>query len=98
MSYAQEPYRTGMGDFAAMAAADERTTFITKTYLHLAGAIGVFAGLCAFMLTTGISEKLVGLLVGSNYGWLLMLGAFMVVSMVAGNWAQSAVSPVTQYA
>ena len=57
MSYAQEPYRSQLGDFAAMAAADERTTFITKTYLHLAGAIAVFAGLSALMLTTAADRR-----------------------------------------
>jgi FtsH-binding integral membrane protein len=98
MSYAQEPYRSQLGDFAAMAAADDRATFITKTYLHLAGAIVVFGGLCAVMLTTGVSENLVGLLIGSRFGWLLMLGAFILVSHVAASWAQSAVSPATQYA
>jgi FtsH-binding integral membrane protein len=98
MSYAQEPYRNQMGDFAAMAAADERASFIGKTYLHLAGAITIFAGLCAAMLASGVSENLVGMLQGSRFGWLLMLGAFIVVSTVASNWARSAVSPATQYA
>jgi FtsH-binding integral membrane protein len=98
MSYAQEPYRSQLGDFAAMAAADERASFIAKTYLHLAGAIVVFGGLCAAMLTTSVSEDLVGLMMGSRFGWLLMLGAFILVSHVAARWAQSAVSPATQYA
>ena len=102
MSYAQEPYRSQLGDFAAMAAADERTTFITKTYLHLAGAIAVFAGLSALMLTTPadrpIAQVLTESLLGSRFGWLIVMGAFMVVSMVASSWAQSAVSSGTQYA
>lgn len=102
MSYAQEPYRSQLGDYAAMAAADERTTFITKTYLHLAGAIAVFAALSALMLTTPadrpVAQVLVETLLGSRFGWLIMMGAFMVVSMVASNWAQSAVSSGTQYA
>jgi len=98
MSYAQDPYRSQMGDFAALAQADERSVFITKTYLHLAGAIGVFAGLSAIMLTSGIAENLVQFLVGNRFGWLLMMGAFIGVSMLANNWARSAVSPTTQYA
>ena len=102
MSYAQEPYRSQLGDFAAMAAADERTTFITKTYLHLAGAIAVFAGLSALMLTTPadrpIAQVLVETLVGSRFGGLIMMGAFVLVSMVASNWARSSVSSATQYA
>jgi FtsH-binding integral membrane protein len=102
MSYAQEPYRSGLGDYAAMAAADDRTAFITKTYLHLAGAIAVFAGLSALMLTTPadrpIAQLLVETMLGSRFGWLIMLGAFMLVSMVASNWARSATSSGTQYA
>lgn len=99
MSSAQDPYQNYYGGgFAAMAAADERASFITKTYLHLAGAIAVFAALCALMLTSGVSANLVGLLAGSRFGWLIVLGAFMLVSMVANNWARSAVSPATQYA
>jgi len=102
MSYAQNPYRNPLGDFASMAAADERSSFITKTYLHLAGAIAVFAGLSAIMLTAPvghpIAQSIVELLGASRFGWLIMLGAFMVVSMVASSWARSAVSPATQYA
>ncbi|MGO9108550.1 MAG: Bax inhibitor-1 family protein [Thermoguttaceae bacterium] len=97
MSYAQNPYHGQLGDFAALAAADERATFITKTYMHLAGAIALFAALEAVLLTSGIAESLTGLMV-SRWGWLIMLGLFMVVSMVASNWAVSAVSPGTQYA
>ena len=39
MSYMDQPL--GYGGFAAQAAADERS-FITKTYLHLAGAVAGF--------------------------------------------------------
>jgi hypothetical protein len=97
MSYAQNPYRGQLGDFAALAAADERSSFIAKTYVHLAGAIALFAALEAVMLTSGIAETLVGVMV-SRWGWLIMLGLFMLVSHVASNWAVSAVSLGTQYA
>ena len=66
MSYAQNPYQGQLGDFAALAAADERSTFITKTYMHLAGAIALFAALEAVMLTSGIAESLMGLVTGSH--------------------------------
>ncbi len=98
MSYAQEPYRSQLGDFAAMAAADERTTFITKTYLHLAGAIAVFAGLEAILLNTSIPQNFVELLGVSRFGWFIVLGAFVLVSTLASNWARSSTSVSTQYA
>ena len=39
--------------WAALAAADERSAFLTKTYLHLAGAIGLFVALEAVLLEEG---------------------------------------------
>jgi len=97
MSYAQNRYQGQLGDFAALAAADERSTFITRTYAHLAGAIAVFAALEVVMLTSGVAESLMQVL-AMQWGGLIMMGMFIVVSMVASNWAVSAVSPATQYA
>ncbi len=97
MSYVQNPYGSPLGDFAALAAADERSTFISKTYLHLAGAIALFAALEAVILKSGIGESLMGFAM-TRWGWLIIIGAFMLVSIVASNWAVSAVSPATQYA
>lgn len=97
MSYAENPYQSPMGTFAAQAAADERSDFITKTYLHLAGAVGLFAALEAVLLSLPGIDNLVRLMMGNRYGWLVVLGLFMVVSYVAERWAQSAVSVTTQY-
>lgn len=97
MSYADNPYAAPEYGFAAQAAVDERAGFIAKTYAHLAGAIAVFIGLEAILLNLPGIENLVGLMIGTRYGWLVVLGAFMAVSWIADNWARSAVSPVTQY-
>lgn len=97
MSQAQTAYRDPMAIFAAQAAADERSGFITKTYLHLAGAIGLFVILEAVLLSLPGIENLVQLMFGSSISWLVVLGAFMLVSYVAESWARSAVSPTTQY-
>jgi FtsH-binding integral membrane protein len=86
-----------MDRFAAQAAAGERTDFITKTYLHLAGAIGLFVALEAVLLSMPGVENLVRLMIGERYSWLIVLGAFMLVSWVAESWARSAVSQTTQY-
>ena len=88
MSYVQNPYGSPLGDFAALAAADERSTFISKTYLHLAGAIALFAALEAVILKSGIGESLMGFAM-TRWGWLIIIGAFMLVSIVASNWAVS---------
>lgn len=97
MSHAKPRYRDPMGIFAAQAAADERAGFITKTYLHLAGAIGLFVILEAVLLSLPGIENLVGLMFGSPISWLVVLGLFMLVSYIAESWARSAVSPSTQY-
>lgn len=97
MSYADNSYPSPWGTFAAQASADQRSDFITKTYLHLAGAIGLFVILEAVLLQMPGIESLVQLMMGSQISWLVVIGLFMIVSYVAQNWAQSAVSPGTQY-
>ncbi len=76
----------------------ERATFIRKTYLHLAGAIAVFTLLVAVLLPMPFTPVLVQTLAGSQAGWLLVLGAFMVVSWIADKWARSDTSKAMQYA
>ncbi|HEX5446735.1 MAG TPA: Bax inhibitor-1 family protein [Pirellulales bacterium] len=97
MSYAENPYRAPLYTLAANAAVDERADFIRKTYLNLGGAVLAFAGLEAALLQTGLAESFVGALSQTRWGWAIVLGAFMLVSWVAENWARSSVSTVTQY-
>lgn len=97
MSYAENPYRSPMGDFAALATADERVGFITKTYLHLAGAITLFVILEAVLLNSPFAESLTRTMLGGRFSWLIVMGLFILVSHLASNWAQSAVNPATQY-
>lgn len=98
MNYSENPYQSPLYGFAAQAGVDERSDFITKTYLHLAGAIGLFVILEAILLPMPIVHDLVGLMIGSQISWLIVLGLFMAVSYVANSWALSAVSPGKQYA
>jgi len=97
MSYADNPYAVSSYTFADQAAADERAGFIAKTYAHLAGAIAAFIALEAVLLNMPGIENLVGLMIGTRYGWLAVLGLFMVVSWIADGWARSAISPTKQY-
>jgi FtsH-binding integral membrane protein len=96
MNVAVNPYQSPSGYFAAQAQADERADFITKTYLHLAGAIGLFVILEAILLSLPGIEGLVKMMIGGR-NWLIVIGLFMLVSFVADNWAQSAVNKTTQY-
>jgi FtsH-binding integral membrane protein len=98
VNYSEDQYQTPMGGmFAAQASADERSSFIAKTYLHLAGAVGLFVVLEAALLQLPGIEGLVRMMTRSQLSWLVVLGLFMLVSYVANNWAQSAISPATQY-
>ncbi len=92
MHYASD-YRASV----AHASVDERASFITKTYLHLVGAIFAFVAFEAVLITTGAAEKLLELAFMSQYGWLLFLGGFMLVSHIADRWARSSTSIGMQY-
>src|SRR5688572_25185929 len=92
MSHAENPYRSpsAWGDIAAQAAVDERVGFIRKTYLHLAGAVFAFAALEAVLLNLPQTPQLVELMMGGQYSWFIVLGAFIGVSYLANYWANSA--------
>jgi len=82
----------------AEASDVERLSFIRKTYLHLAFAVGAFVALEAVILQSPLAEQITASILGTRYGWLMVLGAFMLVGWVAERWAQSATSPGMQYA
>jgi len=104
MSYGQQnPYQASASGYAPIAAhADtwERTQFIRRTYLHLAGAIGAFAMIAAVMLTTfePTVARMVEWLGTGRWNWLLVIGAFMGVGYLANHWASSNTSKGKQYA
>ncbi len=85
------------GQIVANAAETERASFIKRTYVHLAGAIAAFAVIETLLIQSGVATSFMGLLSGSKWSWLIVLGAFMLVSTVANNWAHSAISREKQY-
>lgn len=82
---------------AAQASASDRATFIRKTYLHLAGAILAFVALEAYFLNASWAPGLVQTMMGGQFSWLIVLGAFMGVSWLADKWARSDASTGKQY-
>ncbi len=83
----------------ADASVDARAKFITRTYAHLIGAIMAFVGLITLYFVTGLSDMMASVLfMGGSMGWLVVLGAFIVVSMIAQKWAHSGGSQKMQYA
>ncbi|MGE9268594.1 MAG: Bax inhibitor-1/YccA family protein [Verrucomicrobiales bacterium] len=83
----------------AQASENERTAFFKRTYLHLGGAVAVFVLLEALLFSIpGIERTVFSLLGTGQFSWLIVLGAFMLVSWVAQKWAMSGASKATQYA
>lgn len=85
---------------AALAEKSERVAFIQRTYAHLGAAVIAFVCLEALLLTAFPAEQLfeqMGPML-SGWGWLVFLGAFMVVSWIARSWASSSTSKTLQYA
>lgn len=96
MSYETDTFRPQEYTLADQASRDARASFIAKTYLHLFGAIAAFVLIEAVLLNLPIAERLTMTMV-SGYNWLMVLGAFMLVSHVANRWAHNATSLATQY-
>ncbi len=78
-------------------ALHDRGTFIRQTYTYLSFAVMGFILLSAIFMVTGIGEMMLIMLShGGRYGWLVVLGAFMLVSMMATRLADNVDSEVTQ--
>ncbi len=73
-----------------------RADFLIRTYTHLFAAIALFTGIEIALFQSGVAQNLAQRMFGVN--WLLILGAFMIVSWAASRAAHTATSPVTQYA
>ena len=85
------------GTLVVNASENDRARFIQRSYLHLAGAIAVFALVEALLIRSGIAESFVGLLQGSRWIWFVVLALFIGVSYLADSWARSAISVEKQY-
>jgi FtsH-binding integral membrane protein len=79
------------------AEASARSSFLKKTYLHLALAFIVFICVEAMLINWQPAVALAGKMVSGN-NWLIVLLAFMGVSWLANSWATSATSLGKQFA
>ena len=70
MSYAESQFQTPDLRIAALASENERAGFITKTYLHLVGAIVAFVILEAALLQLPIAESFALWAATTRFGWL----------------------------
>jgi FtsH-binding integral membrane protein len=93
---ANTPYAT-LGTIAIDAPADARLTFIRKTYTHLAAAIYALVALEFVYFQILPLDEWVPNLFSFRFGWLLLFGAYFVVSNIADSWARSDASVGKQY-
>jgi FtsH-binding integral membrane protein len=73
-----------------------RAEFIAKTYAHLLCAIVLFTGIEVMIFKAGWALPMTRAMGGTS--WLIVLGAFMVVSWLASRAAHSATTLGVQYA
>ena len=96
MSLPQGP-GSGMPDLSRpLAAPSARAQFISRTYTHLLGAVLGFTLIEVVLFQTGVAATIANAMLGTS--WLLVLGAFMVVSWIASRAAHRAGSLPVQYA
>lgn len=79
----------------SQASVEDRSTFIWRTYAHVVGAIATFAAISSYLFTSGISAQ-ISAAMGNN--WLLVLGAFMLISWGATHVSHKVESKPAQYA
>ncbi|MES2709128.1 MAG: Bax inhibitor-1 family protein [Verrucomicrobiota bacterium] len=79
-------------------AQTDRATFIRKTYLHVAGALGALVVLETLLMSSPVAPALASLMLTGKFSWLIVLGLFMFVSHIADKWASTATSLGGQYA
>jgi FtsH-binding integral membrane protein len=75
---------------------DTRAAFLTRTYVHLFGAVIAFVLIEVALFSSGTAETIARSMLSVN--WLFILGGFMVVSWIASRAAFSARSVAAQYA
>ena len=75
---------------------DARADFILRTYMHLLGAMILFAGIEYVFFMLDWAQPMADAMLGTN--WLFVLGAFMVVGWLASSVAHRVESRAMQYA
>lgn len=72
-----------------------RAEFITRTYNHLLASIVVFTLIEYGLFASGLAESIAAVMLQGS--WLLVLGAFMIVSWFASRVAATSESMPSQY-
>jgi FtsH-binding integral membrane protein len=102
----QNPYaatynEVGGMPLAYMAEESERTAFVRRTYLHLAGAVSLFVAVEALIFSIvpdATLQTVMQSMFATRFSWIAVMFAFMGVSWLANHWANSSASQAMQYA
>ncbi len=89
-------YSFGQAIPVAGRPEEVRSIFINKTYNHLMGAIVLFTLCEVWLFTSGVAQGIAEAMMGTS--WMLVLGAFMLVSWFATRAAHTSENVATQYA
>ena len=91
-----------------VAPVEERVTFYRRTYVHVAGALLAFGALLALFfagfdqhtgIAYGVASSLAGMMKSvGRLGWLIIMLAFWVGTLVAQGLAMNRASVASQYA
>jgi FtsH-binding integral membrane protein len=81
----------------AVASLDTeaRARFISRTYLHLLGAVALFILVEVLIFSTGLALPIAQALLGTS--WLLVMGGFVLISWLATRVALTSTSRSAQY-
>jgi hypothetical protein len=71
----------------AESRPNERALFIQRTYLHLAGAIGMFTILEVLFFMTGLADVIATFFLSSSVTWLGVIGGFALLGWLAKEMA-----------
>ena len=80
---------------AQAQSVEARSQFIWKCYAHVVGAILAFAAIEAYLLSSGVAERIARPMLEN---WWMVLGAFIIVGWGATHVAHRLESRTTQYA
>jgi hypothetical protein len=80
----------------ALRSEEVRAEFLTRTYLHLFGAVLAFTLLEVAYFATGLAVPMAIAMLSTS--WLLVLGGFVLVSWIATRLAHTVESTAVQYA
>jgi uncharacterized protein len=98
MAFAQSQSYRPIASAVATLGVSDRVAFLRRTYGHLGVALLAWAGLTAAIFRVpSVSWTFSAWAAGSNFNWLLVMGAFMGIGHISQRLATSETSRGLQY-